>query len=96
MRVGMEVLMAVLVLLGLISVAFILGSFLAFPVLVGISLICLIVCVAWLMRAEELESFLALMIALYALIGNFAMWVTYYVSTGQTWLGEMLHGHILR
>ena len=92
----MEVLMAVLVLWGLISVGFTLGYFLTFFLLVGISLVCLIFCGVWLMKSEELETLVAVTVTLYALIGNLAMWGTYYVSTGQTWFGEVLHGHILR
>lgn len=79
-----------------IFVGYTLGSIFTLPVLIGITVVCIIVVAYMFATQEELEIFVALAVAIVAIIVNIAMWVGYYMTTNQTWLGDFAHAHILR
>ena len=79
-----------------VGIGFIAGSFLAFPMLIVLTIISLIFAVIMCITCKEIAELFAMAFIVYAGIGNIVMWLTYYNTTGQTWFGLFLKTYILR
>lgn len=64
------------------------GVFFAFPVLVGISILCFVIGIWLCVTCKEAEQLVSMLFVGIATIINVVMWMTYYITTGQTWLGD--------
>jgi amino acid permease len=81
-------------LLACIIVGFLAGKFLALPVLVIITLICIIAGInLFFTIGWQLDT---LFFSVGAFIFNLAIWGTYYLVTQQQWLGDFLSKYIFR
>lgn len=79
-----------------IFVGVVAGSSLTFQALISITIISTVVVVYLLVTMKEIAGLIAVAVLVVAVIVNMAMWVAYYMSTNQTWLGGLLHEYILR
>ena len=79
-----------------ILLGFVLGNYLALPPLILITLVCAGIGIYLARTMKELAKMFTVMFAFCALLGNIVMWVTYYTSTQQSWIGDLLRGYILR
>ncbi len=79
-----------------ILVGFVLGYFFALHALILITLTCIGMGVYLAMTMKEMAGMFTVIFVFCALLGNGTMWVTYYVCTQQTWVGDFLHGYVLR
>jgi len=90
--------MPLLILGGPILVGFVLGYFLALPVLITITLICaaLVVYLFWGWKRQEIMQIYTLSTVLVIAIGNGSMWITYYFASHQHWVGDFFQRYIFR
>ncbi|MFA6043183.1 MAG: hypothetical protein WCV85_00615 [Patescibacteria group bacterium] len=83
---------------GPILVGFVLGYFLALPVLIGISVLCLILALLrfrdW--SQQEIGQIFTVAFVFVLVIGNASMWVTYYFASNQHWIGDFFQKYIFR
>lgn len=77
-------------------IGWIAGYFLAFPVLVTISIICIAIGFWMSKTLQEMASLLTIAFVHLSIIGNIVMWVTHYVVEKNTWFGDFVHTNILR
>jgi len=77
-------------------IGFIIGKFLGFWCLAAVTLLCVAIIIWLTVKMEEKAKIITLVAVSVALVGNGVMWVTYYNATGQTWLGDFVHQHLLR
>ncbi|MBI2030818.1 hypothetical protein HYT05_04310 [Candidatus Kaiserbacteria bacterium] len=88
--------MAILVWGGPALVGFVIGYFFALPVLIVVTVICVIIGSIMAKELTEMASMITMIFVAEATIGNVAMWITYYVVTKQTWIGDFSMGFLLR
>lgn len=81
---------------GPILVGFVLGYFLTVGALCAITAVAVMICGYMWLRAREIEVMIAMMYSTVAGIALASMWVTYYLSTSQTIVGDLLKGYVLR
>lgn len=79
-----------------ILLGFVFGYFFATPALIVITVLCVIIGAGLIWAMEELASLIAYAFVISAVIGNVVMWVTHYIVTQQSWVGEFLRGYVLR
>lgn len=77
-------------------IGYLLGAFLTLHTLVAITVICVVVTVWMAVTLQEMASLLTLGFGVCAIIVNLAMWVTYYFTTNQSWVGEFFLRNVLR
>ena len=81
-----------------ILVGFVLGYFFAAPALIAVTAICIISAI-WLLKDwknQELGQLFTGSAVIVLIIGNVSTWVTYYLTTEQQWIGQFLHGYVIR
>jgi hypothetical protein len=73
------------------------GKYITFPILVTISIVDVLFCILLTIRAWEWDRYdVAVYFWWLALLGNSVVWITYYICTRQTWVGDFLQNHVLR
>ncbi|MFA5997153.1 MAG: hypothetical protein WC791_01540 [Candidatus Paceibacterota bacterium] len=72
------------------------GELFVLPVLVVLTIISIVVIVHSAFTRKELAILITWIIVYCALVSNLAMWVTYYVTTNQSWFTDFFTMHILR
>ena len=72
------------------------GAFFIFPVLVVLTVISLVVGVIMAITNKEIATLFTMMFVYFALWFNVAMWVTYYITTKQTWISQLFKDYLLR
>lgn len=72
------------------------GYFLTVPLMVLISVGCLIIVIIMSIRLQEMAGLVTVIFAALASIGNLVMWATYYIVTDQTFLGDFVQKYITR
>lgn len=77
-------------------IGFTAGKMLAFPVLIGVTVVCIVIGIYMAKTYNEAARLLTMIFILYAAIGNGMMWVTFYVTTNQSWFGTFLNTYIFR
>jgi hypothetical protein len=88
--------MAILIIGGSILVGFVLGYFLAIPVLIAITLICIALVVYSNWKHQEIAKVITLFIVVISVIGNASMWITFYFASHQHWVGDFFQRYIFR
>ena len=90
--------MAILVFGVPILVGFVAGYFLSLYALIAITVLCIVygTCLVWSLRGGGLASMVGDIFIGIAIIGNSSMWITYYFSAHQTFIGSFLHTYVLR
>ena len=77
-------------------VGFVLGYFFTVPILVGLTVIAFVVGVYLYITCKEMASIIFLIYAYATCIAVTAMWVTYYLTTKHTYIGDMLRHYVIR
>lgn len=77
-------------------VSYLFGAFLAFHILVAITVICIAILMWMAMTFEEIEGLLTILFGVCFTVINLVMWATYYFTTNQSWVGEFFLRNVLR
>lgn len=72
------------------------GYFLTVPLMVLISVVCLIIVIGMSIRLQEMAGLVTIIFGACAMIGNLVMWATYYIVTDQTFLSDFVQKYITR
>lgn len=72
------------------------GRYLTSTFLVILTVIYVTVTLYSFATAREIEVMIALIYAILGGIGVLAAWITYYTSTGQTWIQDFMRKYVLR
>jgi hypothetical protein len=72
------------------------GKMFTFPILIAITVISIVLGIYLASTLEELASLITIIFIFSALICNVTMWVTYYVTTNQTWFGTFFGTYVFR
>lgn len=74
----------------------VIGKLFVLPILVTITVACIVICVYFAITKEEIEGLITVIFAYIALIVNIAMWATYYLTTNQNWLETFFDAYVFR
>ena len=72
------------------------GYFLTVPLMVLISVVCLIIVIGMSIRLQEMAGLVTIIFGACAMIGNLVMWATYYIVTDQTFVSDFVQKYITR
>lgn len=88
--------MPFLIILSALLIGFMAGKILTIAVLGGITIISVVISIALSWGKQEMEMIPAMIFMLFALFGDLTMWITYYITSNQSWIGNFFNTYIFR